>query len=244
MTTVLAPPKFPAMAGTGLFDQARGLTREQRNAFLAAWLGWAMDAFDFFLVVFVLTNIAKEFGESETTVAFLTTVTLIARPIGALIFGIWADKKGRRIPLMVDVLFYSAMEVLSGLAPTFTVLIVLRFLFGLGMGGEWGLGASLALEKIPAEKRGFWSGLLQQGYPVGYLLATLANFAITPYLGWRWLFVLGAIPALIAFLIRTRVGESEAWERTQEKVAVTQVGPGRIFLQWKVFRRFDYQAIP
>ncbi|HEY2193630.1 MAG TPA: MFS transporter [Actinomycetospora sp.] len=231
------------MVGTGLFDQARGLTREQRNAFLAAWLGWAMDAFDFFLVVFVLTNIAKEFGESTTTVAFLTTVTLIARPIGALLFGIWADKKGRRIPLMVDVLFYSAMEVLSGLAPTFTVLIVLRFLFGLGMGGEWGLGASLALEKIPAEKRGFWSGLLQQGYPVGYLLATLANFAITPYLGWRWLFVLGAVPALIAFLIRTRVGESEAWERTQEKVAVTRVGPGKVFLQGKVFRRFLYLIV-
>ena len=231
------------MAAPGLFDQARGLTREQRNAFLAAWLGWAMDAFDFFLVVFVLSDIAKEFGQSTTTVAFLTTATLIARPIGALGFGIWADKKGRRIPLMVDVLFYSAMEVLSGLAPTFTVLIVLRFLFGLGMGGEWGLGASLALEKIPPEKRGFWSGLLQQGYPVGYLLATLANFLVTPALGWRWLFVLGAIPALIAFLIRTRVGESEAWERTQEKVALTRVGPGQVFLQPKVLRRFLYLIV-
>jgi MFS transporter, SHS family, lactate transporter len=231
------------MAAPGLLEQARGLTREQRNAFLAAWLGWAMDAFDFFLVVFVLSDIAKEFGRSTTEVAFLTTVTLIARPIGALIFGIWADKKGRRIPLMVDVLFYSAMEVLSGLAPTFTVLVVLRFLFGLGMGGEWGLGASLALEKIPPEKRGFWSGLLQQGYPVGYLLATLANFVVTPYLGWRWLFVLGAIPALIAFLIRTRVGESEAWERTQEKVELTKVGPRQVFLQPAVLRRFAYLIV-
>lgn len=163
----------------GLREQARGLTRDQRNAFLAAWLGWAMDAFDYFLLVFVLADIAAEFHTSKTAVAVATTLTLAARPIGALVFGLWADRVGRRVPLMVDVIFYSLVEVLSGFSTSLTMLLVLRFFYGIGMGGEWGLGASLALEEIPAEKRGFWSGLLQQGYPVGYLLATVAFFVIT-----------------------------------------------------------------
>ncbi len=224
----------------GLREQARGLTRDQRNAFLAAWLGWAMDAFDYFLLVFVLADIAAEFHTSKTAVAVATTLTLAARPIGALVFGLWADRVGRRVPLMVDVIFYSLVEVLSGFSTSLTMLLVLRFFYGIGMGGEWGLGASLALEKIPAEKRGFWSGLLQQGYPVGYLLATVAFFVITPFFGWRGLFIFGAIPALIALLIRSRVGESEAWQRTNERVRATQVGPARVFFNRKVLRRFVY----
>src|SRR6478609_1062703 len=194
-------------------DQASGLTRDQRNAFLAALLGWAMDAFDYFLLVFVITEIAKDFGTSAEKVTVATTLTLIARPLGAYLFGIWADKVGRRIPLMVDVLFYSAVEVVSGFSTSLTMLLVLRFLYGLGMGGEWGLGASLAMEKIPVEKRGFFSGLLQTGYSFGYLIAAIAYFVITPIFGWRGLFVFGAVPALLALYVRYRVGESEAWVR-------------------------------
>src|SRR4051812_47007818 len=150
-----------------LSEQARGLTREQRNAFIAAWLGWAMDAFDYFLLIFVITDVADEFGTSKTHVAVATTLTLAARPVGAALFGYWADKAGRRTPLLVCVLFYSTVGFLTAFSPSLTVLLILRALYGIGMGGEWGLGASLAMEKIPAEKRGFYSGVLQQGYPVG-----------------------------------------------------------------------------
>ncbi len=229
--------------GPGLREQARGLTRDQRNAFLAAWLGWSMDAFDYFLLVFVLSDIAKDFSASTTQVAVASTLTLAARPVGALLFGIWADKVGRRIPLMVDVVFYSLVEVASGLSTSLTMLLALRFLYGIGMGGEWGLGASLALEKIPPEKRGFASGVLQQGYPVGYLLATVAFFVITPFFGWRGLFVFGAVPALIALLVRTRVRESEAWQATSERVRASRVGPGRVFRRAAVLRRFGYLVV-
>src|SRR3954447_18914905 len=140
------------------------LTSDQRNSFMAAQLGWTMDAFDYFIVVFVYADIAKTFGISTTEVAFLTTATLFMRPVGALLFGLWADRVGRRVPLIVDVLFYSTVGFLCAFAPNFTVLIVLRLLYGIGMGGEWGLGAALAKEKIPARRRGFFSGVLQQGY--------------------------------------------------------------------------------
>ena len=126
------------------------LTPEQRNAFAAAFIGWAMDAFDYFLVVLVYADIGKEFGVSLERMAFLTTVTLIMRPVGAAIFGIWADKAGRRIPLLVNVTFYSIVGFLCAFSPNYTVLLVLRLLYGIGMGGEWGLGAALAMEKIPA----------------------------------------------------------------------------------------------
>jgi SHS family lactate transporter-like MFS transporter len=129
------------------------LTPDQRNAFVAALLGWTMDAFDYFIVVLVYADIATSFGKSKETVAFLTTATLLMRPIGALLFGLWADRIGRRTPLIVDVLFYSTVGFLCAFAPNFTVLLVLRFLYGIGMGGEWGLGAALAMEKIPRERR-------------------------------------------------------------------------------------------
>src|SRR3954469_18194706 len=203
--------------GLGMLrEQARGLNRDQRNAFVAAWLGWAMDAFDYFLLVFVITDVADTFGTTKTHVAVATTLTLAARPGGAAIFGYAADKKGRRPALFVCVLFYSTVGFLTGFSSSLTMLLVLRCLYGIGMGGEWGLGASLAMEKIPAEKRGFWSGVLQQGYPVGYMFAALAFFIITPWAGWRGLFFFGAIPALLAIFIRMRVEESEVWERTAE----------------------------
>lgn len=136
----------------------------------------------------MITDVAKDFGTTKTAVAVATTLMLAARPVGAAIFGYWADRAGRRMPLLVDVLFYSGIEFLTGFSSSLTMLLVLRCLYGIGMGGEWGLGASLAMEKIPVEKRGFWSGVLQQGYPVGYMLAAIAFFVITPWAGWRGLF--------------------------------------------------------
>src|SRR4051795_7530539 len=212
-------------AGVGMLrTQARGLTRDQRNAFFAAWLGWAMDAFDYFLLVFVITDVASTFHTSKTAVAVATTLTLAARPVGAALFGYWADKAGRRTPLLVCVLFYSTVGFLTAFSPSLTVLLVLRCLYGIGMGGEWGLGASLAMEKIPVEKRGFFSGVLQQGFPVGYLFAAVAFFVVEPTFGWRGLFVVAAVPALLALFIRMRVGESEAWQQTKERERQTQVG--------------------
>ncbi len=224
-------------------DQASGLDRDQRNAFLAALLGWTMDAFDYFLLIFVITEVAKEFGTSAEKVTVATTLTLIARPLGAYLFGIWADKVGRRIPLMVDVLFYSAVEFVSGFSTSLTMLLVLRFLYGLGMGGEWGLGASLAMEKIPVEKRGFYSGLLQVGYSLGYLVAAVAYFVITPIFGWRGLFFFGAVPGLIALYVRYRVGESEAWERTNRRLKVTRTPLRKVFFDRKVLVRFFYLVL-
>ncbi|ATL65781.1 MFS transporter [Nocardia terpenica] len=221
------------------------LTADQRNAFVAAQLGWTMDAFDFFVVVFVYADIAKSFHMDKTEVAFITTATLIMRPVGALLFGLWADRIGRRIPLMADVAFYSVVGFLCAFAPNFTVLVILRLLYGIGMGGEWGLGAALAMEKIPAERRGFFSGLLQEGYSFGYLLASLASLLVMNWLGlsWRWLFALSIIPALIILIIRARVGESEVWEKTQERMRVTRTSFRDILTNPAVVRRFVYLVL-
>jgi SHS family lactate transporter-like MFS transporter len=221
------------------------LTSDQRNAFTAALLGWTMDAFDYFIVVLVYADIAADFDVSKEKVAFLTTATLLMRPVGALIFGLWADRVGRRIPLIVDVLFYSTVGFLCAFAPNFTVLIVLRFLYGIGMGGEWGLGAALAMEKIPKERRGFFSGLLQEGYSMGYLLAAAAYLLISDGLGlsWRWLFALSIIPAMISLLIRTRVQESEVWQETRAQMKVTKTSYKDVFANAKVVRRFVYLIV-
>src|SRR5881394_3929532 len=149
----------------------RPAASDQNATVAAGFLGWMLDAFDFFLVVMTLTAIAKEFGKSDAAIAL--SITLARRPVGAFIFGLLADRYGRKIPLMVDLVFYSVIEVLSGLAPNYTTFLVLRALFGIGMGAEWGVGASLVMEKVPARLRGVMSGLLQQGYAAGYLLAAL-----------------------------------------------------------------------
>ena len=226
-----------------LREQARGLTRDQRNAFFAAWLGWAMDAFDYFLLVFVLTDVAETFHTSKTHVAVATTLTLAARPVGAAIFGYAADKLGRRPTLLVCVLFYSTVGVATAFSPSLTVLLILRSLYGIGMGGEWGLGASLAMEKIPAAKRGFYSGVLQQGYPVGYLLAAIAFFLVAPWAGWRGLFICAAIPALLALFIRLRVNESEAWLQTRERSVQNKVSFRQVLLNPVIARRFIYLVL-
>ncbi|MEN3358980.1 MAG: transporter, family, lactate transporter, partial [Mycobacteriales bacterium] len=195
------------------------LTADQRNAFAAALIGWSMDAFDYFLVILVYADIAKEFGVSLPRMAFLTTVTLVMRPVGAFLFGLWADRVGRRLPLMVDVTFYSVVGFLCAFAPNYTVLLVLRLLYGIGMGGEWGLGAALAMEKVPAERRGYFSGVLQQGYALGYLCAALLFLFVHSSLGlsWRWLFAFSIVPAMVSLLIRSRVRESEVWEGARQR---------------------------
>jgi SHS family lactate transporter-like MFS transporter len=226
---------FATLAG-----QARGLTADQRNAFVAAFLGWTMDAFDYFIVVLVYSEIATDFGVSLTKMAFVTTVTLAMRPVGALIFGRWADSVGRRLPLMVDVCFYSVVGFLCAFAPNYTVLLVLRLLYGIGMGGEWGLGAALAMEKIPAEKRGLFSGLLQEGYSIGYLLAAVAFLVINPVFGWRGLFAFSLLPALVALYVRAKVGESEVWRHTRDRIRLTRTTPGQVFRNPAVLRRFGY----
>jgi SHS family lactate transporter-like MFS transporter len=228
-------------------SQFRGLSADQRNAFVSAWLGWTMDAFDYFIVVLVYADIAEDFGVSLTQMAFLTTVTLVMRPVGALLFGMWADRVGRRTPLIVDVSFYSVVGFACAFAPNYTVLLVLRLLYGIGMGGEWGLGAALAMEKIPPEKRGFFSGVLQQGYSIGYLLSAVVFLGVRQLdvgiPSWRILFAFSILPALIALYVRQRVGESEAWERTQERIKVTQVKARTVFAQPAILRRFGYLIV-
>src|SRR5881398_58860 len=190
---------------------------DQRATVVAGFLGWTLDAFDFFLVVMTLTAIAKEFGKSDAAIALSLTLTLLFRPVGAFIFGLIADRYGRKIPLMVDLVFYSVIEVLSGLAPNYTTFLVLRALFGIGMGAEWGVGASLVMEKVPPRLRGVMSGLLQQGYAAGYLLAALCYLFVFPHWGWRPLFFIGGLPALLALFVRARVQESDVWRETRHE---------------------------
>ena len=191
------------------------LDRNQRNTFVACFLGWALDAFDFFLLTFVLVPMAHDFRTTVADLSYAITITLAMRPVGAFIFGLLGDRFGRRIPLMIDIIFYSAMELLTAFSPNFSVLLIFRALYGIGMGGEWGLGASLAMETLPIEARGLFSGILQQGYAFGYLLAAVVYWMVFPFFGWRGLFVAGALPAILVLYIRARVPESPAWLRRQ-----------------------------
>lgn len=204
-----------------------------------------MDAFDYFIVVLVYADIAKTFHHSKAEVAFVTTATLIMRPVGALLFGLWADRVGRRLPLMVDVMFYSVVGFLCAFAPNFTVLVILRLLYGIGMGGEWGLGAALAMEKVPVERRGFFSGLLQEGYAFGYLLASVASLVVIDWIGlsWRWLFGLSIVPALISLVIRYRVEESEVWEAAQDQMKLTSTRIRDVLRSGAIIRRFIYLVL-
>src|SRR5437763_10332462 len=206
---------------------------DQRATVVAGFLGWTLDAFDFFLVVIALTAIAKDFGKSDAAIALSITLTLAFRPVGAFIFGLLADRYGRRLPLIIDLIFYSVVDVLSGLAPNYTTFLVLRALFGIGMGGEWGVGASLAMEKVPPRLRGVLSGLLQEGYAVGYLLAAIVYFIVFPRWGWRPMFFIGGLPALLAIFVRLRVQESEVWKKTRH-ADWSSLGKS-IASHWKLF---------
>jgi SHS family lactate transporter-like MFS transporter len=190
-----------------------GWTSEQKHVVAASFLGWSLDAFDFFLLVFVLKDIAAEFHTDISNVTLAILLTLAMRPIGAFIFGRAADRWGRRPTLMVDILLYSAIEFASGFSPNLTVLIILRALYGVAMGGEWGVGASLTMETIPPHARGFVSGLLQSGYPAGYFMASIVYGVLFPYIGWRGMFMVGVIPALLVLYIRRTVPESPSWSK-------------------------------
>ena len=226
----------------------RSLTPAQRTAFLAAYLGWTLDAFDYFVVVFVMKDIAHDFHTTKTSVAFALLLTLACRPIGAAIFGIAGDRWGRRVPLMVSVSLYSVLELLSGFAPNLTSFLILRALFGVAMGGEWGLGASLALESAPRAARGLLSGILQQGYPVGYLLGAVLYRFVVPGLGWRWMFFIGVLPALLSLFIRRHVQESPVWQKGQSEqtpmriVQVIRQSAGMFFFLVLLMTAFNFMS--
>ena len=209
-----------------------------RHAVLAGFLGWTLDAFDFFVVVFLFDALAQQFGVGKKEIVLTTTATLAMRPLGALLFGLLSDRYGRRIPLMANVIYFSIIELLCGFAPSFKVFLVLRALFGIGMGGEWGIGASLAMEAAPARLRGILSGILQSGYSIGYLLAAIAARFLLPVWGWRPMFWIGALPALLALYIRSKVPESEAWK--QHRAGST----GEVLrVVGKNWRRFAYLVL-
>jgi SHS family lactate transporter-like MFS transporter len=202
-------------------------------AVLAGFLGWTLDAFDFFLVTVSLSEIAKEFNRPNSDIALSLTITLAFRPVGALIFGLLADRYGRRLPLMLDLIFYSIVEIATGFAHSYVTFMVLRALFGIGMGGEWGVGASLVMEKVPARWRGVLSGVLQEGYAFGFLLAGLVSAFVLPRWGWRPMFWIGGLPAILAIFVRMHVKESEVWQRARRRET-----PGMrssILAHWKLF---------
>jgi SHS family lactate transporter-like MFS transporter len=206
-----------------LLNALKGWTPAQKSVVTASFLGWALDAFDFFLLVFVLKDVASEFGVEKKQVALAITLTLACRPLGAFIFGRLADRYGRRPVLMLDVALYSMLGLATAFAPNLTVFLVIRALFGIAMGGEWGIGASLTMESVKPEARGVVSGLLQSGYPTGYLLASVVYAALYNTIGWRGMFMVGALPALLVFYIRRNVPESPAWNPERARIGIVTV---------------------
>jgi MFS transporter, SHS family, lactate transporter len=218
-------------------DSAQPARSGTHHAVLAGFLGWTLDAFDFFILTFVLAPIAREFGTSIPALALTITASLATRWIGAIVFGLFADRYGRRLPLIVNILYFSLIEVLSGLAPNYRVFFVLRLLYGIGMGGEWGVGASLTMESVAVRWRGFVSGLLQEGYALGFLLAAGVYRLVYPHWGWRPLFFIGGLPALLTLFVRAKVKEPEAWHRSRTDWATYRAA---IFRNWK---RFAYLVV-
>jgi MFS transporter, SHS family, lactate transporter len=222
-----SPPNPPRENNIQFLGPFRRLAPAQRNAFFAAFLGWALDAFDFFIVIFCVSAIATEFNAKISAVTQAVFLTLAMRPVGALLFGIMAERFGRRVTLMIDIIAFSVFEVASAFAPSLKAFLILRALFGIAMGGEWGVGSALAFETLPSESRGFFSGILQEGYTTGYLLAALAYGTLFTFIGWRGMFLLGALPALLVLFIRSKVGESPAWLKDRAtKAQRARTGPG------------------
>jgi len=215
-----------------LIADLKSLEPSQRSAIWASYLGWTLDAFDYFLMVFMFKAIAAEFGTDIKGVTQAVFLTLAARPIGAFVFGWLAERFGRRPVLMADIILFSLLELASGFAPTLTSLLVLRFLFGIAMGGEWGLGASLVMESIPARLRGPVSGLLQSGYPSGYFVASLVYFLLFDTIGWRGMFMVGVAPALLVLLIRMHVKESPVFEARRGKARANPIA--ELVRHWKI----------
>src|SRR3954471_2357001 len=215
-----------------LLADIKSLEPSQRSAIWASYLGWTLDAFDYFLMVFMFSAITKEFGTDVKAVSQAVFLTLAARPIGAFVFGWLAERFGRRPVLMADIIAFSILELASGFAPSLTSLLILRFLFGIAMGGEWGLGASLVMESIPPKLRGPVSGLLQSGYPSGYFVASLVYFLLFDTIGWRGMFMVGIAPALLVLLIRMHVKESPVFEARRGKPRVNPIM--ELARHWKI----------
>jgi len=200
----------------------RGWTPRERHAVIASYLCWALDAFDYFVLVFVLTDVAQAFHAGITAVALALTLTLAFRPLGAVIFGRLADRYGRRPVLMVNVALYSVFGFLTAFSPSLITFLAIRSLFGVAMGGVWGIGASLAFETIAREKRGFVSGLMQSGYATGYLAASLVFGFLYAWLGWRGLFMVGILPAFfLIFYIWSQVSEAPGWNQERARASST-----------------------
>lgn len=225
--TLMSDLSASAQPAAGLFQHGHW------HAVTASFLGWTLDAFDFFAVVFLVGQLASTFGVSKADIILTITATLAMRPVGALVFGLIGDRFGRRVTLMANVLFYSVIEVLCGFSNSFTMFLILRAIYGIGMGGEWGVGASLAMESVPARWRGFFSGFLQSGYSVGYMLAAVAARFLLPAFGWRAMFWAGAVPALIALYVRVKVPEPEAWRR-QRGVSTRSIVKS-VAANWRIF---------
>ena len=200
-----------------MFDALKGWSRVQKHVVAAAYLGWTLDAFDFFLMIFVIKDVAHEFGAGKSDIAWATALTLALRPLGAFIFGRLADRFGRRPVLMADVALYSLFGFATAFSPDLIVFLIIRALFGIAMGGEWGIGASLTMETVKPEARGLVSGLLQSGYPTGYLLASVVYRNFYDLLHWRGMFMVGIVPALLILYIRRNVPESPGWSREHAK---------------------------
>jgi MFS transporter, SHS family, lactate transporter len=194
-----------------VIDHFRQLNSQQRHTFVAAFLGWTLDSLDFFLLIFCVKAIAGEFHTQPSAVLGAVFMTQAFRPVGALLFGMMADRYGRRPVMMLNILSFSVIELACAFAPSLSVLLVLRALFGIAMGGEWGVGAALAFETLPREGRGTFSGILQEGYALGSILASAAFALFFERIGWRGLFILGAMPAVLVFYVRTKVEESPIW---------------------------------
>lgn len=225
------PPQAPEPRQPAGPQPARASERGQGHAVAASFLGWTMDAFDFFVVVFLVDTLAVKFGVGKAAIVWSLTLTLAMRPLGALLFGLLADRYGRRVPFMANVVYYSLVELACGFAPSYPVFLVLRALFGIGMGGVWGVGASLTMETAPRRWRGLFSGVLQSGYPIGYLLAAVAARFILPAWGWRAMFFAGASPCLLTLYVRAKVPEPEAW-RQHRKGSFGAI-LGTVGVEWK-----------
>jgi len=212
-----------------------GAQKGHPPAVIAGFSGWLLDAFDFFLVTFCLTAIARDFHKSDAQIALVITMTLAFRPVGGFVFGVIADRYGRRLPLMINIAVFAIAEIFTGLAPSYTALLVVRALFGVVMGGNWGVGASLAMEGAPKSKRGVLSGLLQEGYAAGMVLAAVAYYLLYDRIGWRPLFFLGSLPALaLVLFIRFSVKESAVWTRSNARLNMREQRR-EILSHWKLF---------